>query len=108
MKEILIDVFPEFLDPSMSEELDAMFFKPLFALLRGTGQNKNAVASASYCLRYLVQFLTEHHPELVTRQFAAKFTNLAIKRNIIQTHFVDTLRDLMRHFGDGIQTIART
>ena len=60
------------------------------------------------CLRFLVQFLTEHHPELVTRQFAAKFTNTALKRSLIQTHFVETLRDLMRFFGDGTASVAPT
>ena len=67
MKEILIEVFPEFLDPAFSDDLYNIFFKPLFAVLTGKGANKNSVVSACYCLRYLVKLLAEQYPELVTR-----------------------------------------
>jgi hypothetical protein len=54
MKEILEHVFPEYLEAANSDQLDAVFLNPLFDILSGTGQNKNAVSSASFCLRYLV------------------------------------------------------
>ena len=83
MKEIINFTFPELLDAENFDKLITIFFEPLFAILRGTGQNKNAVASASFCLRFLVQNLIMNHSELITSSFAAKFTNLAIKRQII-------------------------
>ena len=54
MKEILEHVFPEYLESANSDQLDTVFLNPLFDILSGTGQNKNAVSSASFCLRYLV------------------------------------------------------
>ena len=66
MKELLENCFPEYLLPENSTQLNQSFFKPLTAILHGTGQNKNAVASASFCLRYLVQHLILTKPELVT------------------------------------------
>lgn len=66
------------------------------------------MASSSFCLRYLIQHLIKTKPELITRQFAAKFTNLAIKRSIVQSNFVEMLRDLMRHFNEGLTGITTT
>ena len=54
MKEILDNVFPELLEPANFEQLEVVFLKPLLAILRGTGMNKNAVSSASFCLRFLI------------------------------------------------------
>ena len=59
IKELLVNVFPEYMEPEQSANLSAVFLKPLFNILNSTGQNKNAVASACFCLRYLVQhFIT--------------------------------------------------
>lgn len=82
MQEILEHVFPEYLEPDRSADLHAAFFQPLLAILRGTGQNKNAVGSASFCLRFLVQRLIKTKPHLVSSAFAGKFTNLAIKKSV--------------------------
>ena len=88
--------------------MEQAFFAPLFALLKGTGQNKNAVASACYCLRSLIKFLYEKKPELVTPQLTAKFTNIALKHKIVQNNFIETLREMMSYSGKGLVGIAPT
>ena len=99
MKEILENVFPEYLEPEGYEQLNLIFLKPLLDVLRGTGQNKNAVSAASFCLRYLVQHFILTRPEMITMKFGEKFAKLAIKRQIIQNNYIEILRDLMRHKG---------
>jgi len=99
MKEILENVFPEYLEPEGYEQLNLVFLKPLLDVLRGTGQNKNAVSAASLCLRYLVQHFILTRPEMITMKFGEKFAKLAIKRQIIQNNYIEILRDLMRHKG---------
>ena len=37
MKEILEHVFPEYLEPANSAQLDTVFLKPLLDILNGTG-----------------------------------------------------------------------
>ena len=107
MKEILENVFPEYLvEPEKFELFNTVFIDPLKKFLLGTGQNKNAVAASSYCLRYLINHLISTKPTLITKPFAAKFTNMAIKRSIVQYSFVELLRDLMKHFGLGVNGIA--
>ena len=54
MKEIIDFTFPEYYETENFEKLLSVFFEPLFGIMRGTGQNKNAVKSASFCLRFLV------------------------------------------------------
>ena len=44
--------------------------------------------------------------ELVTIAFAEKFARLAIRRQIIQSNFIEILRDFMRHFGQGVKGLG--
>lgn len=106
MKEILENVFPEYLEANNFAQFELVFLKPLLDILGGTGQNKNAVAGASFCLRYLVQHLIFTKKELVTIAFAEKFAKLAIKRQIIQNNFIEILRDFLRCFDQGAKGLG--
>lgn len=101
MNEILECTFPEYLEDPTCQDLTKVFLDPLFELLRHKGTNKNAAAAACYCLRFMVQNLTNKHSHLVTPAFSKQFTNIALRHKITHANFVETLIDLMRFHGDG-------
>ena len=101
MNEILECTFPEYLEDPSCQDLSKVFLDPLFQILRDRGTSKNANAAACFCLRHMVQNLTNRHSHLVTPAFSRQFTNVAIRHKVTHTHFVETLIDLMRFHGDG-------
>ena len=101
MNEILECTFPEYLEDPSCQDLTKVFLEPLFQILRDRGTLKNANAAACFCLRHIVQNLTNRHSHLVTPAFSKQFTNIALRHKVTHANFVETLIDLMRFHGDG-------
>ena len=104
--ELLENVFPELLDPLKSDELHAVFLRPLFQCVHGGGVSLTQVSAASHCLRKLVLHLIQRYPQLVTNEFARRFVTLAVTHRITKAKFMVIIQDLLDFFGLDVGAIA--
>ena len=50
--------------------------------------------------------MIKQHTDLVSYELANKVITMTLKSKVTQTHIVETIRDLMRHFDKGIAGIT--
>lgn len=95
MIEVLLNVFPELLDPSQEDTFVGLFLQPLLNLLRANASKPQAT-SACFCLRKIIQLLIREYRNMITPSLCELITNTAIKSRQCETNLSELLRDLMR------------